>query len=168
MKRLHVSLAVADLDASVEFYTSFFDAPPSVLKSDYAKWMLEDPRVNFAISTRGSRKGVDHLGVQVDDNDDLDALHTRLKKMDAPLIEQGKTVCCYARSEKNWIIDPEGVAWETFLTTGHSPVYGADIQISGPDTGRPAPIGRSVRDEACCAASPAACSGSGDDPQSTA
>ncbi|MGA8260423.1 MAG: ArsI/CadI family heavy metal resistance metalloenzyme [Arenicellales bacterium] len=126
MKRLHVNLAVSDLEASVRFYTSLFDAPPTVLKSDYAKWMMDDPRVNFALSTRGTRKGVDHLGVQVENEDELNELYTRLRNTAAPVLEQGETTCCYARSEKNWIVDPEGIAWETFLTKGESPVYGSD------------------------------------------
>lgn len=131
MKRLHVNLAVADLNASVRFYTSLFDTQPTVLKEDYAKWMLEDPRVNFAISSRGSRKGIDHLGIQVENTRELQDLHARLKRAGQPVLEQGQTTCCYAHSEKNWITDPEGIAWETFLTTGESPLYGSDqIRLS--------------------------------------
>jgi catechol 2,3-dioxygenase-like lactoylglutathione lyase family enzyme len=126
MKRLHVNLAVSDLDASVRFYSTFFNAAPSVLKDDYAKWMLEDPRVNFAVTTRGEVKGMDHLGIQVESKEELDEVYGRLKTASAPVIEQGETTCCYARSEKNWVIDPQGVPWETFLTTGDSPVYGSD------------------------------------------
>jgi len=122
MKRLHVNVAVSDLEASVRFYTSLFDAEPTRLEPDYAKWMLEDPRVNFAITTRGGRKGVDHLGIQVDSREELGEVHGRLKAAGAPLFEQGETTCCYARSEKNWIQDPEGLAWETFFTLGDSPV----------------------------------------------
>lgn len=126
MKRLHVNLTVTDLDTSVRFYASLFDAQPAVLKDDYAKWMLDDPRVNFAITTRGSRKGIDHLGIQVESEDELGQVYARLKNAGAPVIEQGETTCCYARSEKNWIFDPEGIPWETFLTKGESPVYGSD------------------------------------------
>ena len=139
MKRLHVNLAVADLDASVRFYTSLFDAQPSVLKEDYAKWMLDDPRVNFAITTRGARKGIDHLGIQVESEDELGEVYARLKTAGAPVIEQGETTCCFARSEKNWIFDPEGIPWETFLTKGESAVYGEN-EIRQPESGA-----------ACCA-----------------
>ena len=124
MKRLHVNLSVSDLNASVHFYASLFDARPTVLKEDYAKWMLDDPRVNFAITTRGSRKGVDHLGIQVENKQELGEVYTRLQTAGAPVLEQGETTCCYAQSEKNWIFDPEGIPWETFLTKGESPVYG--------------------------------------------
>lgn len=126
MKRLHVNLSVADLDASVRFYSSIFDAQPSVLKDDYAKWMLDEPRVNFAITTRGCRKGVNHLGIQVDSEEEFDEVYARLKNADAPIIEEGQTTCCYALSEKHWTVDPEGIPWETFLTRGTSPVYGGD------------------------------------------
>ncbi len=126
MKRLHVNLSVTDLDQSIGFYSSLFNAEPTVHKEDYAKWMLEDPRVNFAITTRGTRKGLDHLGIQVEDETELDEVYGRLKTAGAPVIEEGETTCCYANSEKSWIFDPEGLAWETFLTLGESPVYGTD------------------------------------------
>ncbi len=129
MKRLHVNLAVADLDASTRFYTSLFASEPSVVKSDYAKWMLDDPRVNFSITTRGDRKGIDHLGIQVESGDELGEVHARLKAAGGPVIEQGETTCCYALSEKNWISDPEGIAWETFLTKGESPVFGVEANV---------------------------------------
>lgn len=126
MKRLHVNLAVTDLDASIAFYNVLFASEPSVVKSDYAKWMLDDPRVNFAITTRGERKGVDHLGIQVEDDAELGEVYERLQQADAPRIDEGATTCCYAESEKSWVFDPEGIAWETFLTRGESPVYGND------------------------------------------
>lgn len=131
MKRLHVNLAVSDLDASIGFYSALFATAPSVQKDDYAKWMLDDPRVNFAISTRSSTKGVDHLGIQVEDENELNEVYARLKTAGAPVIEEGETTCCYANSEKSWITDPEGISWETFLTTGESPVYGSDQIIPG-------------------------------------
>ena len=127
MKRLHVNISVTDLDASIGFYNSLFDAEPTVLKTDYAKWMLDDPRVNFAISTRGERKGIEHLGIQVENDDELNEVYSRLQVAGAPVIEEGETTCCYANSEKSWIFDPEGIAWETFLTRGESPVYGSDV-----------------------------------------
>lgn len=134
MKRLHVNLAVSDIDRSVTFYSALFNAEPAVVKHDYAKWMLDDPRVNFAISTRGARKGLDHLGIQVEDAGELADVYGRLKGAGGPTIEQGATTCCYAKSEKTWIFDPEGVAWETFLTHGDSPVYGGDTDL---DAARP-------------------------------
>jgi catechol 2,3-dioxygenase-like lactoylglutathione lyase family enzyme len=127
MKRFHVNISVTDLDASIGFYTSLFDTEPAVLKEDYAKWMLDDPRVNFAITTRGNRKGIDHLGIQVENHNELDEVYARLKTAGSPVIEEGDTTCCYANSEKSWIFDPEGIAWETFLTRGESPVYGTDV-----------------------------------------
>jgi catechol 2,3-dioxygenase-like lactoylglutathione lyase family enzyme len=129
MKRLHVHVAVRNLDASIRFYSRLFAAEPSVRKPDYAKWMLEDPRVNFAISERSERgvpSGVDHLGIQVEDRAELQDVYARLKEADAPVIEEGEKTCCYAQSEKSWIEDPQGVQWETFLTTGESTVYGTD------------------------------------------
>jgi catechol 2,3-dioxygenase-like lactoylglutathione lyase family enzyme len=124
MKRLHVHVSVQDIDASVRFYSSLFAAEPAVLKSDYAKWMLDDPLVNFAISARGAPLGIEHLGIQVADNAELQQVHERLEKADRPVLEEGETVCCYANSEKSWIADPQGVRWEAFLTTGESTVYG--------------------------------------------
>lgn len=127
MKRFHVNISVTDLETSIGFYNSLFDTEPVVVKEDYAKWMLDDPRVNFAITTRGQRKGIDHLGIQVENDHELDEVYARLKTAGAPLIEEGETTCCYANSEKSWIFDPEGIAWETFLTRGESPVYGTDV-----------------------------------------
>jgi catechol 2,3-dioxygenase-like lactoylglutathione lyase family enzyme len=125
MKRLHVHVGVTDLDQSIKFYSNLFATGPSVLKNDYAKWMLEDPRVNFAISVRGADAvGVRHLGIQVESQEELGEVYARLKAADAPLFEEGATTCCYAKSEKSWINDPQGVAWETFLTTGESTTYG--------------------------------------------
>jgi catechol 2,3-dioxygenase-like lactoylglutathione lyase family enzyme len=129
MKRLHVHMSVADLDQSIRFYSALFAAKPTVTKPDYAKWMLEDPRVNFAISTHsGHAPGIDHLGIQVEDSGELQEVYGRLKEAKGPVLEEGKTTCCYAQSEKSWIADPQGVSWETFLTTGESTVYGT----SGP------------------------------------
>ena len=145
MKRMHVNLSVENLDASIAFYNSLFDCEPSVVKSDYAKWMLDDPRVNFAITTRGTRKGIDHLGIQVDDDAELDEVFGRLQTAGAGgarVIEEGATTCCYAESEKSWIFDPEGIAWEAFLTRGESPVYGSDL-VKGQDL------------SACCTPTPA-------------
>lgn len=130
MKRFHVHLAVADLDASVRFYTALFGCEPGVRKADYAKWMLDDPRVNFAISARGRALGLDHLGFQVEDADELAAAAAQLAQAGTPVIEQTGTTCCYAKSDKQWVHDPQGIAWETFLTLGEATHYGADL----PDT----------------------------------
>jgi catechol 2,3-dioxygenase-like lactoylglutathione lyase family enzyme len=124
MKRLHVHVAVSDLPQSIGFYSALFAAEPAVIKPDYAKWMLDDPRVNFAISTRGREPGLDHLGIQVEDASELQEVYARLRQAGGNIIEQGETACCYARSEKSWIDDPAGIAWETFLTTGESTNYG--------------------------------------------
>jgi len=125
MKRLHVHMSVGDLDQSIRFYSTLFAAAPTVMKSDYAKWMLEDPRVNFAISTHSvGAPGIDHLGIQVEDGGELQEIYGRLKAAEGPVLEEGKTTCCYAQSEKSWTLDPQGVSWETFLTTGESTVYG--------------------------------------------
>jgi catechol 2,3-dioxygenase-like lactoylglutathione lyase family enzyme len=127
MKRLHVHVRVKDLSASIRFYRNLFDADPVVTKDDYAKWILEDPRVNFAISQRNRASGVDHLGIQVEDRTELNEVYARLKRAEGPVLEEGATTCCYAQSEKSWIEDPQGVEWETFLTTGESTVYGTDL-----------------------------------------
>ena len=124
MKRLHVHVSVEDIPHSIGFYSALFAAEPAVVKPDYAKWMLEDPRVNFAISTRGREPGLDHLGIQVENTDELLEVYGRLRKAGGDIIEQGETACCYAKSEKSWIDDPAGISWETFHTTGDSIVYG--------------------------------------------
>jgi catechol 2,3-dioxygenase-like lactoylglutathione lyase family enzyme len=126
MKRLHVHVGVADLDRSVGFYSTLFGTAPTVLKGDYAKWMLDDPRVNFAISTGAhAERGVEHLGIQADSQDELAEVYSRLAAADRPVLEEGKTSCCYAKSEKSWIADPDGIVWEAFHTTGEATVYGA-------------------------------------------
>jgi hypothetical protein len=123
MKRFHVHAHVEDLQASVAFYSKMFAAEPARLEADYAKWMLEDPSVNFAISTRGSRPGVDHLGIQADTDDELAELRDRAQAADLTLLDEGAVSCCYARSEKHWITDPQGIAWEHFRTLGNIPVF---------------------------------------------
>jgi catechol 2,3-dioxygenase-like lactoylglutathione lyase family enzyme len=124
MKRMHVHVAVDDLQPAIGFYSALFAARPSVVKTDYAKWMLDDPRVNFAISARGRQAGLDHLGIEVEDSDELNDVYARLRTAGGRVTEQGQTSCCYATSEKSWIDDPAGIAWETFLTTGQSTNYG--------------------------------------------
>ena len=124
MKRMHVHVAVDDLNQSIGFYSALFAAEPAVIKADYAKWMLDDPRVNFAVSTRGRQPGLDHLGIQVENDNELKEIYARLRKAGGNIVEQGQTACCYAKSEKSWIDDPAGISWETFLTTGESTNYG--------------------------------------------
>jgi catechol 2,3-dioxygenase-like lactoylglutathione lyase family enzyme len=124
MKRLHVHVSVDDLAQSIRFYSTLFAAEPTVSKSDYAKWMLDDPRVNFAISQRGAAVGIEHLGIQVESPDELREVYGRLEQAGPPVLEEGATTCCYAKSEKSWVSDPQGVTWETFLTSGESTVYG--------------------------------------------
>jgi catechol 2,3-dioxygenase-like lactoylglutathione lyase family enzyme len=124
MKRMHVHVAVEDLSRSIGFYSALFGTRPAVIKTDYAKWMLDDPRVNFAISTRGRQPGLDHLGIQVEDKEELNEVYARLRQAGGTVIEQGQASCCYAKSEKSWIDDPAGIAWETFFTTGESTNYG--------------------------------------------
>jgi len=129
MKRLHVHVSVEDIAQSVRFYSTLFAAEPTVIKPDYAKWMLDDPRVNFAISARSGETGVDHLGMQVETPGELHEVYRRLKQADRPVLEEGATTCCYAKSEKSWIADPQGLSWETFLTSGESTVYGDSVDL---------------------------------------
>lgn len=130
MKRLHVHVGVDNLDQSIGFYSALFGAQPSVTKDDYAKWMLDDPRVNFAISCKeGAAKGIEHLGIQVEDSAELAEVYGRLKVAGGPVLEEGATTCCYAKSEKSWIADPDGVVWEAFLTQGESTVYGDSLDF---------------------------------------
>ena len=134
MKHLHVSIAVRDLDKSVRFYSVLFGIEPTVLKNDYAKWMLDDPRVNFSISSRDKHKGIDHLGIQVDDDAELATLTERLVRAGQSVYEQKATTCCYAKSNKAWVHDPEGVAWEAFHTFGESAAYSGPADGSKPST----------------------------------
>src|SRR5260370_33309998 len=125
MKRLHVPTGGGDPGQSIRFYSPLFAAAPTVVKPDYAKWMLEAPRVNFAISTHSvGAPGIDHLGIQVEDGGGLQEIYGRLKAAEGPVLEEGQTTCCYAESEKSWTLDPQGVSCEPFLTTGESTVYG--------------------------------------------
>jgi hypothetical protein len=126
MKRFHVHVSVHDLEKSVRFYSALFGTVPSVKKQDYAKWMLEDPRVNFAISTRASKPGVDHLGIQAEDGAELEDLGSRLAQADVSVQAQKGASCCYAKSDKYWTIDPQGIAWESFHTLDTVPLYGPD------------------------------------------
>ncbi len=124
MKRFHMHLAVDDLEKNVRFYSALFASEPTVHKPDYAKWMLEDPRVNFAISTRGTKSGLDHLGIQVENDSELDTMRTQLVAADAATVEHEDAACCYATSSKYWVQDPQGIAWEAYHTLGTIPVFG--------------------------------------------
>jgi catechol 2,3-dioxygenase-like lactoylglutathione lyase family enzyme len=139
MKRFHIHVGVTDLSASVAFYSKLFDAQPAVVEVDYAKWMLEEPRINFAISTRSGKKGLDHLGFQADSEAELDVLHQRIEAAAGPVVEQKGTACCYSESDKYWTVDPAGIAWESFHTLGRVPVFGE----------------KAAEGTACCASIPA-------------
>lgn len=140
MKRFHVHAHVEDLQASIAFYSKMFGAEPTRVESDYAKWMLEDPRVNFAISNRGDAVGVDHLGIQAESAEELAELKARAESADMVLLDQGETTCCYARSDKHWVTDPQGIAWEHFQTLDSIPVFSEARKADTPEA------------EACCVA----------------
>lgn len=128
MKRMHVHVSVDNIEKAVGFYSALFATKPAVVKHDYAKWMLDDPHVNFAISSRGGSPGLDHLGIQVESEDELQDVYSRLRGAGQNVIEEGKTTCCYAKSEKSWVDDPAGIFWETFFTTGESTNYGTSFE----------------------------------------
>jgi hypothetical protein len=166
MKRFHVHVSVDDLAQSVRFYSTLFSTEPTVLKDDYAKWMLGDPRVNFAISTGSGPAGVSHLGIQAEDETELVEIYGRLSRAERPIVEEKDTTCCYARSDKQWVADPQGVPWETFLTHGEATVYGQSGALTklGEASGglstcgcAPLELTRAAAEspEACCA--PARC-----------
>ncbi len=159
MKRFHVHLHVDDLGRSIGFYSKLFGAEPARVEPDYAKWMLDDPALNFAISTRGERAGVDHLGIQVDDAQGLAELKARAHDADLSLLDEGATTCCYARSEKHWITDPQGIAWEHFHTLGTIPVFREARAPEAPQAAccRPAPSAQPATPRTATAASPKCC-----------
>lgn len=149
MKRLHVHVGVNDLDHSIGFYSTLFGAQPTVKKADYAKWMLDDPRVNFAISSgHHVARGIEHLGIQAEDEAELAEVYGRLKAADQPVLEEGATTCCYAKSEKSWIADPDGIVWEAFLTNGEATFYGDSPALSA--------LSGNASETTCCAPAMAA------------
>ncbi|CAG9229859.1 Glyoxalase/bleomycin resistance protein/dioxygenase [Paraburkholderia sabiae] len=160
MKRFHIHVAVTDLGASVRFYSALFAAEPTVVKSDYVKWMLDDPRVNFAISQRGAAPGLDHLGVQVENEAELAEMHERLEGAALPVDTQMNTACCYAKSNKYWTVDPQGIAWESYHTLNDIPVFGESrkAQDSAPASDAAAccapssgkPVAATVQSSPCC------------------
>jgi catechol 2,3-dioxygenase-like lactoylglutathione lyase family enzyme len=161
MNRFHVHLNVADLADSNRFYTELFSAEPSVRKADYAKWMLEDPRINFAISSTGRTPGIDHLGLQVDSGEELAALGRRLQAAGGTLVPENATVCCYARSDKTWTEDPQGTRWETFHTFGDATTYHGGDAACATDgaacTPDPHAMQPKTRDGASCCAQQSGC-----------
>jgi catechol 2,3-dioxygenase-like lactoylglutathione lyase family enzyme len=162
MNRFHVHLNVADLAASVRFYSALFSADPTVLKPDYAKWMLEDPRINFAISNTGRAPGVDHLGIQVEDEGGLAVLGQRLDAAGGAVIPQDATVCCYARSDKLWTEDPQGTRWETFHTFGEATTYHSGEAACATDGAACTPDRAAMKPKVdkgtpCCAPNSACC-----------
>ena len=157
MKRFHVHTHVEDLQKSIAFYSKMFAAEPTRLESDYAKWMLDDPRINFAISTRGDKPGVDHLGFQTDSEEELLELRARAEAADMTLLDVGETTCCYARSDKHWITDPQGVAWEHFHTLDNIPVFSEKAPVAAQTAAccatpapRGKPIGIAVKSASSC------------------
>ena len=150
MKRFHVHVAVKDLESSIRFYSALFGAEPTVSKSDYAKWMVDDPRINFAISQRGEQVGVNHLGLQVDSDEELEALRAQAVSADLAAVAEKGGTCCYARSEKYWYTDPQGVAWETYHTLNQVEFFSSD---AAPATCSAAADGKPA--SACCAPHPA-------------
>ncbi|MGD9832548.1 MAG: ArsI/CadI family heavy metal resistance metalloenzyme [Piscinibacter sp.] len=156
MKRFHVHLHVDDLARSIGFYSKLFAAEPTRVESDYAKWMLDDPRINFAISTRGTAAGIDHLGFQTDDAAELAELKQRAESADMALFDEGATSCCYARSEKHWVTDPQGIAWEHFHTLGDIPVFGESKKTETaaaccpPAAPRGKPVAIAVKPQSSC------------------
>ena len=132
MKRFHVHVAVEDLANSTRFYSALFGTPPTVEKSDYAKWMLDDPRINFAISKRGSKQGINHLGFQVDSGEELAALQTQHEAAELSMFNEGHTQCCYAQSKKHWLTDPQGIAWEMYHSMGEIKTYNGEDETASP------------------------------------
>ncbi|MGE5090439.1 MAG: ArsI/CadI family heavy metal resistance metalloenzyme, partial [Candidatus Levyibacteriota bacterium] len=155
MKRFHVHVAVQDLAKSVQFYSKVFGAEPTVLKSDYAKWMVEDPRLNFAISSRGAQPGVNHLGLQVDTTEELAGMRDQLAAADAGIVDEPGAKCCYAESDKYWITDPQGIAWETYHSLGSIPVFAASRQGEEAEAAGGARAPAAEAASSCCAPAPA-------------
>jgi len=150
MKRFHVHVAVPDLQKSIGFYSTMFGAQPTVVKDDYAKWMLEDPRVNFAISQRGGAGGVNHLGFQVDEASELEDIHTRLQAADAGVMQEKNVSCCYAKSDKYWVTDPSGIAWESFHSLGSVPFYDGETEAQPKASACCAPGAKQTARASCC------------------
>lgn len=145
MKRFHIHVGVKDIEESVRFYTTLFGQDPTKRKEDYAKWMLEDPRLNFAISTRTKDKGVDHLGIQVESPNEFTEISERLKSADLGVYGEGETTCCYAKSNKAWVEDPSGIAWEAYQNMGDAEIFSEAVEPSKDD------------ETSCCAPGESSC-----------
>lgn len=153
MKRFHIHLSVTNLQDNIRFYTQLFGAEPTRVEADYAKWMLDDPHVNFAISTRSGARGLDHLGFQVDSDSELQDMKQRAQAADMAMIDEGETTCCYAASDKYWITDPQGIAWEQFHTLGNIPVFSGKQAADAGACCAPTSAPAEQADNACCAPS---------------
>jgi catechol-2,3-dioxygenase len=129
MKRMHLHVSVEDITKSIDFYSNLFGAAPSVTKPDYAKWMLDDPVVNFAISKRGATSGLDHIGIQVESDNELEEIKQRLEKAELSLLTEEGATCCYAKSDKHWVQDPSGIAWETYRTLESAPTFNGKSEL---------------------------------------
>ena len=149
MKRFHVHVAVKELQDSIRFYSAMFGTDPTVVKPDYAKWMLDDPRINFAISQRGQKIGVNHLGLQAESDEELEGIHANLQQADAAIVPEKGVNCCYAKSDKYWVTDPQGIAWESFRSLGSVPLFGGEIDAPA------AGACGTAQDSSCCAPSAA-------------
>lgn len=153
MKRLHVHIAVEDLEKSIGFYSTLFGAKPTKQKSDYAKWMLDNPHVNFAISARGAKPGLDHFGIQVDAVEELEDIRNHLKRADLGLFDEGETTCCYAASDKSWVQDPNGIAWEAYHTMADAEIFSqpkADSAACCPPKTEARPAASRAPKSGCC------------------
>jgi catechol-2,3-dioxygenase len=145
MKRMHLHISVAQLAQSIEFYSTLFGARPTVEKPDYAKWMLDDPRVNFAISQRGAKTGLDHVGIQVENEQELAEIQSRLAAADLQMVTQTGTTCCYAKSDKHWVQDPSGIAWETYHTLDSAPTFNDSTEAHNAESACCAPIPATIQ-----------------------
>ncbi len=154
MKRFHVHVGVANLDQSIQFYAAMFGAPPTIQKTDYAKWMLEDPRVNFAISARGAATGVNHLGMQAESAEELAEIHSRLQAADNAIVAEVGANCCYTKSDKYWVQDPSGIAWESFHSLGSVPFFNGATELTAEGELNVTTATFAVKTDACCAPKP--------------
>ncbi|MBB5018046.1 catechol 2,3-dioxygenase-like lactoylglutathione lyase family enzyme [Chitinivorax tropicus] len=150
MKRLHVHISVDNLAESIRFYSAMFASQPTVNKPDYAKWMLDDPRVNFAISQRGAAMGLNHLGIQIESADELAEMHQRLQTLQESVVEEAGAACCYAKSDKYWVNDPQGIAWETFHTLDSIPMFGEPQATASQEAACCIPLVQTSSTSACC------------------
>lgn len=150
MKTMHIHVGVDDIEQGVRFYSAMFAAQPAKLKQDYAKWELSDPKLNFAISTRSSKQGLDHLGLQVDDEHELTALREQLGQADIATFDEGETVCCYAESDKSWVQDPAGIAWEAYHTMGEAQLFSEKVSDSESACCAPVSIPVVAASSECC------------------